>query len=219
MAKTIEIPDYTLGEELISSISHGIGAGLAVSACVLGIVKAAHDYASVKASGIVSAAIFGITMIMLYCMSSIYHALPVGNAKRVFRVIDHCSVFLLIAGTYTPYALVSLHGALGWTVFGVIWGLTAVGIVFNAIDVDKYEKVSAFINLGMGWLVIFTSRYLFASIGRTGMLLLIVGGVVYSLGAILYKLGDNIRYMHSIFHFFVLGGSVLHFLSIYLTVL
>lgn len=219
MSKTVSIPQYSLSEELISSISHGIGTGLAVSACVLSIVKAVRDYAAVGAMGIVSAAIFGFTMIMLYCMSTIYHALPVGDAKRVFRVIDHCSVFLLIAGTYTPYALVSLHGALGWTVFGVIWGLTAVGIVFNSIDVDKFENVSTVINLVMGWLVIFTARYLFASIGRTGMILLIVGGVVYSIGAVLYGLCDKIRYTHSIFHFFVLGGSVLHFLSIYWTVL
>ena len=219
MIKSIEIPKYSFSEELISAISHGFGAGLAVSACVLGVVKAVCDLASVGAAGIVSAAVFGLTMIMLYCMSTIYHALPVGNAKRVFRVIDHCSVFLLIAGTYTPYALVSLRGALGWTVFGVIWVLTAIGIVYNAIDVDKFENVSTIKNLGMGWLCVFTARYLSASIGRTGMLLLIAGGVVYSLGAILYKLGDKIRYMHSIFHFFVLGGSILHFFSIYLTVL
>ena len=219
MSKAVSIPEYSLSEELISSVSHGIGAGLAVSACVLGIIKAARDIASVGAIGVVSAAIFGAAMIMLYCMSSIYHALPVGDAKRVFRVIDHCSVFLLIAGTYTPYALVSLHGALGWTVFGVIWGLTALGIVFNAIDVDRFENVSAVINLVMGWMVVFTARYLTASIGSTGMKLLIIGGVVYSLGAILYGLGDKIRYTHSIFHFFVLGGSILHFLSIYMTVL
>ena len=206
MSKAVSIPEYSLSEELISSISHGIGAGLAVSACVLGIIKAARDIASVGAISVVSDAIFGAAMIMLYCMSSIYHALPVG-------------VFLLIAGTYTPYALVSLHGALGWTVFGVIWGLTALGIVFNAIDVDRFENVSAVINLVMGWMVVFTARYLTASIGSTGMKLLIIGGVVYSLGAILYGLGDKIRYTHSIFHFFVLGGSILHFLSIYMTVL
>ncbi len=219
MAKTISIPKYSLSEELISSISHGIGAGLAVSASVLGIIKAAHDHAKVGGTGIVSMAIFGLTMIMLYCMSSIYHALPVGKAKQVFRVIDHCSVFLLIAGTYTPYALISLSGALGWTVFGVIWGLTALGIVFNAIDVDKFEVVSGIINVVMGWMVVFTARYLTASIGQLGMKLLIIGGVVYSLGAILYAMGHKVPYTHSIFHFFVLGGSVLHFLSIYWTVL
>lgn len=219
MIKSVEIPKYSFSEELISAVSHGIGAGLAVSACVLGVVKAVRDHAVVGTIGIVSAAVFGLTMIMLYCMSTIYHALPVGDAKRVFRVIDHCSVFLLIAGTYTPYALVGLKGALGWTVFGVIWGLTAVGIVFNAIDVDRFETVSALINLAMGWMVVFTSRYLTASIGSFGMKLLIVGGIVYSLGAIFYGIGHKVRYTHSIFHFFVLGGSILHFFSIYLTVL
>ena len=219
MSRTISIPKYSLSEEIISAVSHGIGAGLAVSACVLGVIRAVHDYSSVGATGIVSAAVYGLTMIMLYCMSSIYHALPVGNAKRVFRVIDHCSVFLLIAGTYTPYALVSLKGALGWSVFGIIWGLTIIGIVFNTIDVDKFETVSALINLGMGWMVVFTSRYLSSSIGSVGMKLLIAGGIVYSLGAIFYGIGHKVRYTHSIFHFFVLGGSILHFLSIYMTVL
>ncbi len=219
MAKTVSIPKYSLSEELISSISHGIGAGLAVSACVLCIIKAAHEHAKIGGAGIVSVSIFGLTMIMLYCMSSIYHALPVGRAKQVFRVIDHCSVFLLIAGTYTPYALISLKGALGWTVFGVIWGLTVLGIVFNAMDVDKFEVVSGIINVVMGWMVVFTARYLTASIGHLGMKLLIIGGVVYSVGAILYAMGHKVPYTHSIFHFFVLGGSVLHFLSIYWTVL
>lgn len=219
MTKTIRIPNYSLGEELVSSISHGVGTALSVSACVLCVVKAAQDYAYVKAAGVVSAAIYGFTMIMLYCMSTLYHALPTGDAKRVFRVIDHCSVFLLIAGTYTPYALVSLRGALGWTVFGVIWGLTAVGIVFNAIDVDRFQKVSAIINLGMGWMIVFTAGKLIPAIGGLGMKLLITGGIIYSIGALLYSIGSRARYIHSVFHFFVLGGSVFFFFSIFLTVL
>lgn len=218
-SNSISLPDYTLSEELISSISHGIGTILSISACVLCIIKAAFDYSKVGAIGIVSAAIFGLTMIILYCMSTLYHALKPGIAKKVFRVIDHCSVFLLIAGTYTPYTLVSLKGALGWTVFGIIWGLTAIGITFNAINVDRYQKVSAIINLAMGWLIIFTAGKLLPSIGALGLRLLLIGGIIYSVGALLYSIGSKVRYFHSIFHFFVLGGSIMFFFSIYLTVL
>lgn len=217
MSKKISIPDYNLAEELISAISHGIGAGLAIAGCVLCIVKSVKD--DVGAAGVVGASIFGATMIFLYIMSTLYHSITAQGAKRVFRVIDHCSVFLLIAGTYTPFTLVSLRGWLGWTIFGIIWGLTVLGIVFNSIDVDKYEKVSAIINIIMGWLVVLSFKSLAASVSRQGIILLIAGGVVYTIGAVLYKLGDNIRYMHSIWHFFVIGGTICHFFAIYLAVL
>ena len=217
MAREITIPDYNLAEELISSISHGIGTGLAVAACVLCIVKAAVG--GTGTAGVVSASIFGFTMIFLYLMSTLYHAITARKAKYVLRVIDHCSVFLLIAGTYTPFMLVSLYGWIGWTLFGVIWGLTVVGIVFNSINVDKYERVSAIINVIMGWMVVLSFHTLTQNVSRTGIILLITGGVVYTVGAVLYKIGDNVRYMHSVWHFFVLGGTVCHFFAIYLAVL
>ncbi len=217
MSREITIPDYNLAEELINSISHGIGAGLAIAACVLCIVKAALDHTG--AAGIVSASVFGFTMIFLYLMSTLYHAITARKAKYVFRVIDHCSVFLLIAGTYTPFMLVSLHGWMGWTLFGVIWGLTVVGIVFNSINVDKFEKVSTIINVIMGWMVVLSFRTLIQNVSRTGIILLITGGVIYTVGAVIYKIGDNVRYMHSVWHFFVLGGTICHFFAIYLTVL
>ena len=194
MSREITIPDYNLAEELISSISHGIGTGLAVAACVLCIVKAALD--GTGAAGVVSASIFGATMVFLYCMSTLYHAITARTAKYVLRVIDHCSVFLLIAGTYTPFMLVSLKGWMGWTIFGVIWGLTVVGIVFNSINVDKYEKVSAVINVLMGWMVVLSFHSLVQNVSRTGIVLLITGGVVYTGGAILYGIGNTVRYMH-----------------------
>ena len=217
MSREITIPDYNLAEELISSISHGIGTGLAIAACVLCIVKAAVG--ETGAAGVVGASIFVFTMIFLYLMSTLYHAITARKAKYVLRIIDHCSVFLLIAGTYTPFLLVSLKGWIGWTLFGIIWGLTVVGSVFNAIDVDKYEKVSALINVAMGWMVVLSFRTLVQNVGRTGIILLIVGGVVYTVGAVLYRIGDNVRYMHSIWHFFVLGGTICHFFAIYLAVL
>ncbi len=219
MARSISIPKYSLSEELISAISHGIGALLAIAGCVLGIVRAAGDVRIIGAIGVVSAAVYGFTMIELFTMSALYHALPVSTAKRILRVIDHCSVFLLIAGTYTPYALVSLRGARGWSIFGIIWGLTVIGCVFNAFDVDRYQVVSGIINVLMGWMVVLSAKYLTVSIGHTGMFLLIAGGISYSVGAILYAVGHKVKYAHSIFHFFVLGGGILHFLSIYLTVL
>ncbi|MCR5829167.1 MAG: hemolysin III family protein [Lachnospiraceae bacterium] len=207
--------DYTLGEELISAISHGIGTGLAVAACVLCIVKAAHD----DAWAVVSSSVFGGALVILYLISTLYHALAKNKAKRVFRVLDHCGIFFLIAATYTPYLLVSLRGPFGWVLFGIIWGLAILGIVFNAIDVDKYQKLSAIINVLMGWAIVIKLGTLGEAIGTTGIVFLIVGGGIYTIGAVLYVLGDKIRYMHSIWHFFVLAGSICHFFSIYLSVL
>lgn len=217
MHSRIAIPNYSLAEELISAISHGVGAGLAIAACVLCIVKAACD--RVGAAGIVSAAVFGAAMIFLYCMSTLYHSITAKGAKRVLRVIDHCSVFLLIAGTYTPFTLVSLRGWKGWTIFGIIWGLTVLGIVFNAVNVDKFEKGSAVINVIMGWLVVLSYKSLESAVSPRGIVLLLIGGVVYTLGVVFYSLGRNVRYMHSIWHFFVLGGTICHFFAIYLEVL
>lgn len=214
--REVAFMDYNLAEELISSISHGVGAGLGIAATVLVIVKAAHTHSGMT---ITACCLYGASLIFLYLMSCIYHALARNTAKKVFRVIDHCSVFLLISGTYTPYGLISLRGAAGWVLLGIIWGLTIIGIVFNAIDVDKYETVSAIINLLTGWSVLIVIKPLYAAIGTYGTVMLFAGGAAYTLGAILYALGDHIRYMHSVFHFFVLGGSICHFFSIYCSVI
>lgn len=212
----VSIVDYTLGEELVSSISHGVGFFLAVAALVLCVVRSARHG---DAWAVVSSSIFGATLCNLYLNSTIYHALKPNTAKRVFRVLDHCSVFLLIAGTYTPYTLVTLRGVWGWTLFGVIWGIAILGIIFNAIDVDKYQKVSAFLNIAMGWAVVVAFKPMLDALPIGAIVYLVAGGLAYSLGAILYAKGDNVRYMHSIWHFFVLAGSILHFFSIFLYVL
>lgn len=212
----ISIPKYTLAEELISSISHGAGALLAVAGLILCVVRGvSHGSTTAVISGIV----FGFTLIVLYTMSCLYHALRVNKAKRVLRVIDHCSVFLLIAGTYTPYTLVTLAGPTGWLLFGVIWGAAAIGITLNAISLERFSKISVVCYLAMGWAIIFAIKPLAAALAVPGIVLLVAGGVAYSLGVILYALGSKKRYMHSIWHFFVLAGSILHFLSIYLYVL
>lgn len=212
----IPLPDYTLGEELISAISHGIGAGLSIAGMVLCIVRSAR---SGSATAVVSSVLFGTMLFLLYMMSTMYHALKRNNAKRIFRVFDHCTIFLLIAGTYIPVVLVGIGGALGWVYFGIIMASSVIGIVFNAIDVEKYEKISLFCYIFMGWVIVFGFKALMESIDTNGIILLVAGGVVYTLGAIIYKIGDKKRYFHSIWHFFVLGGSILHFFAIYLYVL
>jgi hemolysin III len=214
--KKISLPDYTLGEELINAISHGVGAGFSIAGLVLGIGKALYSGSTLE---VVSMALYGSMLFLLYFMSTMYHALKRNNAKRLFRIFDHCTIFLLIAGTYIPIVLVGIGGVVGWIYFGVIVAAAIVGIVFNAIDVEKYEKVSMFCYILMGWVIVFGFKPLMQSIPMEGIKMLVAGGVVYTLGAVLYRMGDNRRYFHSIWHFFVLGGSVFHFFTIYLYVL
>ncbi len=217
----IAIPTYSLAEELISSISHGVGALLGIAGLVLCIVKSALSPVDVGWK-VVSSCIFGFTVILLYLMSCLYHALKVNRAKRVFRVFDHCTIFLLIAGTYTPYTLVSIRAVtpwLGWTVFGVIWAMAILGIVLNAVNLKRYAKISVACYLIMGWMVVLAYRTMTQAIPHGGIVLLLWGGVVYSVGAILYGIGSRKKFFHSIFHFFCLGGTILHFFSIYLYVL
>ena len=217
----IASPTYSLAEELISSISHGVGALLGIAGLVLCIVKSALSPVNVGWK-VVSSCIFGFTVILLYLMSCLYHALKVNRAKRVFRVFDHCTIFLLIAGTYTPYTLVSIRAVtpwLGWTVFGVIWAMAILGIVLNAVNLKRYAKISVACYLIMGWMVVLAYRTMTQAIPHGGIVLLLWGGVVYSVGAILYGIGSRKKFFHSIFHFFCLGGTILHFFSIYLYVL
>ncbi len=212
----IPLPDYTLGEELISAISHGIGAALAIAGLVLCIVRAAKMGSGIA---VVSSSLYGSMLFLLYMMSTIYHSLKPNRAKRVFRVFDHCTIFLLIAGTYIPIVLVAIGGTIGWIYFGVIVVSAIVGIVFNAIDVEKYQKISLFCYIFMGWVIVFGFKALTQAVAKEGVILLIAGGVTYTLGAVIYAIGDNHRYLHSIWHFFVLGGSILHFFTIYSYVL
>ena len=212
----IAIPRYTLGEELINSISHGVGAGLGITALVLCIVKSCSPLDGYK---LASSIVFGLTTTLLYLMSCLYHALKVNRAKRVFRVIDHCTIFLLIAGTYTPYTLNTLRGVTGWVLFGIVWGVGILGIVLNAVSLKKFAKLSVACYIALGWVVIFASKELIASLERGGLWLLLAGGIAYTVGAVLYGIGAKKRYFHSVFHFFCLIGTALHFFSIYFYVL
>lgn len=210
----IEIPEYSLGEELVSSISHGIGALLGIAALVLSVAFSKNSIT------IVSSAIYGITLIILYLISCLYHSFsPRIKAKKVFRVLDHDSIYLLIFGTYMPYLLVSIGGSKGWTLWGILLGLSILGIVFNSINLEKFKNVSLISYILMGWIIIFSFKDVYNSIGFYGTLYLILGGVFYTIGALFYRLGKKIKYMHSIFHLLVLAGSIFHFFSIFLYVI
>ena len=212
----IEIPKYTLGEELMSAITHGIGALLSIAALVLCVVFSAihgNPYA------VVSSVLYGSTSIILYTMSTLYHSFKPNNAKRVFRIIDHCSIYLLIAGTYTPYALVALPKALGWTIFGIEWGCAILGIVLNSIDLKKYKVFSMILYLVMGWMIVFSFKPLMAAVDIGCIYISLAAGVIYTIGAIFYGIGKKKKYMHSIFHFFVLAASILFFFAIFLYII
>ncbi len=208
----IEIPKYTLGEELISAISHGLGAALGVLALVLCLVK---SIPSGDGFTIVSSWIFGMSIIVLYSMSCIYHALKPCNAKRVMRIFDHCTIFLLIAGTYTPFTLVALRNTVGWELFGIVWGAAIIGIILNAIDMERYKVLSMVCYLAMGWAIVFAFKPLMDAVDMNGIKLLLAGGIAYTVGAVIYGIGSKVKYMHSVWHFFVLAGTILQFLTIY----
>lgn len=214
------LPTYTKGEEIFNMVSHIVGGAVAITAIVLCVIVAAIHH---NVYGIVSGAIFGTSMLLLYVMSSIYHGLsPKLGSKKVFQILDHCSIFLLIAGSYTPFTLVTLREvspALGWSIFGVIWGVTILGITLNAIDLKKYKIFSMVCYLLMGWCIIFKIGVIKKALGTTGFVLLLSGGIVYTIGAILYGIGKKHKYMHSMFHLCVLIATILHFLCIVLYVM
>ena len=206
---------YTVGEEIFNSVSHGVGALLSVAALSLLIVFAVFRS---DGYGLASAIVFGVSLTLLYSMSTVYHIIQNETAKKVLRVFDHCSIFILIAGTYTPYLLMCMRNALGWTMFGLIWGVTVLGIVLNAVNLERFRRFSLVCYICMGWAIVFAIKPIIQNIALPGVVLLIAGGVVYTIGVIFYVL-KRYRYMHSIWHLFVLGGSVCHYLSVLLYVL
>ena len=214
------LPKYTKGEEIFNMTSHIVGAVLGIVATVLCVV-----FAAIRGNvyGVVSGSIYGVTMIILYTMSSIYHGLNSKRySKRVFQVLDHCSIFLLIAGSYTPFALCTIREydtASGWVIFGVIWAVAILGIVLNSIDIKKFKVFSMICYLLMGWCIVFKIGLLPKLLGTAGFVLLLLGGIAYTVGAILYGIGKKHKYMHSIFHLFILLGSLLQFFCILLYVM
>ncbi len=209
-----QLPNYTKGEEIFNMVSHIVGGGFGVLALVACVV-----YAALKgdAWSVVAGAIYGASLIVLYATSSVYHGLTHPMAKKVLQVIDHCVIYFLIGGTYTPIVLCGIRRVSpgwGWTLFGIVWGLAAMATVFTAIDLKKYSKLSMICYIGMGWCVVIAADAAIRSIPLAGLLWLLAGGIAYTVGAVLYGVGKKHRYMHSLFHLFVLLGSVLQFVCI-----
>ncbi|MFF5994466.1 hemolysin III family protein [Lysinibacillus sp. KU-BSD001] len=201
---------YSRKEEFWNAITHGLGCILAIPAIVLLIVKASGNGSVIE---LVSYMIFGISMLLLFLSSTLYHSIPVN--KNLFKKLDHSAIFLLIAGTYTPIALIAIGGKLGWTIVGIEWGLTLIGIILKQFFVHRFKAVSLLIYIGMGWLVIFAYKPVLAHIGTEGFLTLLAGGIFYTFGTYFYK-NKRIPYNHAIWHLFVLAGCVAMFMSIYL---
>lgn len=216
-----KLPDYTRGEEIFNMVSHIVGGAFGIAALATCVIRAFLNH---DAYQVVGAFIYGFSMVILYTISSVYHGLTSTPAKKVMQVIDHCSVFILIAGTYTPITLTVLresNPALGWTIFGVVWGVSALGITLNAIDLKKYNVFSMICYLALGWCIVLPGRATIAAIPRGGFILLLAGGLAYTLGAVLYGIAGRggHRYMHSVFHIFVVIGSLLHYFTIILYIL
>lgn len=214
------LPIYTKGEEIFNMVSHIVGGAAGIATIVLCSVFGAIRG---NAYGIISGVIFGVSMIFLYTMSSLYHGLkPNSKSKKVFQILDHCAIFVLIAGSYTPFALCTLREystALGWVIFGIIWGFAILGITLNSIDLKKYKVFSMICYLAMGWCIIVRGDLLPSLLGIPGFALLLAGGLVYTLGAILYGIGKKKKYVHSIFHLCVFFGNILHVLCVLLYVI
>ncbi|MCL1916786.1 MAG: hemolysin III family protein [Peptococcaceae bacterium] len=211
-----KLPNYTKGEELFNTVSHIVGGGLSLAALAL-CLAAAILYGSVWS--IVAGAIYAGSLILLYTMSSLYHGLKPVTAKKVFQVIDHCSIFLLIAGTYTPLLLCNLrpsYPALAWGLMALVWGCAVLGITLNSIDIKKYAKFSMIAYLGMGWSAVLALKQFASILPLPAIILIFLGGIFYTSGAIIYGLGKKHKYMHGIFHVFVVIGSVTHFFAIVL---
>ncbi len=208
------LPTYSRGEELFNTISHVVGAVIGVAILAVSVTYAAiHS----DAWAVVGCSIYGAAMVALYTVSSVYHGLRDGFAKRVLQVIDHCTIYFLIAGTYTPIMLTAMRRyspAIAWTVFGVEWALSAVAVSLTAIDLKKYKKFSMICYIGMGWCIILAAKPTIAALSVNGFLWVLAGGIAYTIGAIAYNVGKKVKWMHSVFHLLVIVGSVLQFIGI-----
>jgi hemolysin III len=201
---------FTLGEEVFHSITHGVGSGLSIAGLTLLVVLAVLNGDVYK---IISFSIFGATLVILYLSSTLYHGLQQPRVKKVFKIFDHSAIYLLIAGTYTPFLLVGLRGTSGWILLVIVWTIALIGITFKVLFIEKFQILSVISYLLMGWLCVFVFKEMFASIPIGGIIWLAAGGFLYTVGVIFYAL-QKIPYMHAIWHFFVLGGSICHYFAV-----
>lgn len=206
---------YSHSEDIASSVTHGLGAALGVAALVVLVTLGALHGDPWR---VVAFAVYGTTIILLYLFSTFYHAVRNPRLKRVFRYLDHSAIYLLIAGTYTPFLLVNMRGAWGWSLFGTIWGLACLGIVLNFALLGRARWISVAVYVGMGWLVVIAIKPLVTTVAAPGVMWLVTGGLSYTLGAAFY-VWKGLPYNHAVWHLFVLGGSVCHFMAILLYVL
>jgi len=201
---------YSFGEELANSITHGIGTALSITGLVVLVVLAARHG---DVWQIVSFSIYGSTLILLYLASTLYHSFQKESVKNVFKIIDHASIYLLIAGTYTPILLVSIRGTWGWSIFGLIWGLALTGIVFKVFFIGRFKRISVFVYVLMGWFCVVAFREILTNIPTGGLIWLLAGGIFYTSGVVFY-VWRKIPYNHAIWHLYVLAGSICHYFSI-----
>ena len=206
---------YTLGEEIFNAVSHGAGGLLSIAGTVVLIVLCAV-YSD--AWSVISACVYGASLIILYTMSTLYHAITNEKAKKFFRVMDHNTIFFLIAGTYTPFTLVTLRGKLGWILFGIVWGSALIGIILNSIDLEKFRKPSVVCYILMGWVIIIAVKPMLNSLPGLSLVFLLLGGIFYTVGVIFYSL-KKIKWFHSVWHLFTVFGSVLHYFSVLIALL
>ena len=211
MQEQVIAGDYSLKEEVAHSVTHGIGAILSVVGLIILVI---HSSMYGDTWHIVSSSIYGLTLITLYTSSTLYHAITVPNVKRFLQKLDHAAIFLLIAGTYTPFTLVNLRGGWGWTLFGIVWSIAIAGMVMELIVKQRYKRVSLGLYLGLGWIVMIAIDPMIAHVETGGLILLLVGGLFYSLGVIFY-VWKRLVYHHAIWHLFVLTGSVFHFFAVF----
>lgn len=208
------LPPYSRGEEIMNMVTHIVGGALGIAALTLCVIRAAMNG---NTYGVVASAIYGGCMIALYTLSSVYHGLRPGTGKKVLQILDHCTIYFLIAGTYTVVALSALRPAypvLGWGIFAFQWALTALAVTLTAIDLKKYNVFSMICYIGMGWAVLPFMKETYNALTRPGFILLLAGGIAYTIGAVLYGIGSKKRWIHSVFHIFVVLGSLLQFLCI-----
>ena len=211
MSNPIKVVFYPVQEEKINIITHGLGIVLSVIAFILLIIKSNTDD---DATSLYSYIIYGLSLIILYTASTIYHSSKSESSRAKLNVFDHASIYVLIAGTYTPYSLITLNGQIGWTVFIIIWSFAIVGVILKLFFIGKFKILSTLMYVFMGWLMIFAINPLMENLSTNGQVWLLIGGISYTIGAILYSV-KNIKFNHAIFHVFVLIGSVSHFISIY----
>ncbi len=213
------LPAYTNAQECFNMVTHIVGGGLGVVALVLCVIRAAlHG----DAWGVVGSAIYGSSLIALYAMSSVYHGLRHETAKKVMQVMDHCTIYFLIAGTYTPILLCAIRRVSpvwAWVLFGIVWGLAALATTLTAIDLKKYAAFSMVCYIGMGWCIVMAGKVALQAIPTNGLWYLLAGGIAYTVGAVLYGVGKKLHVMHGVFHLFVVLGSILHAVCIYLYIL